>query len=171
VLRGTLSRVPNPPYAVEPTSFRFAALAFLAGRSALGGQREVALATYLAARLAHDTHPERGVSHETRADRAAHAKNWLSTLVLPPNVRAALARLVDASIGEPIEAATAVGEVLRTTESFLDARARAELEQLVVALQSSPVTNERPPAPTPVAVAVPSATPIPTPSPSLNPVT
>ena len=147
MLRGTLSPVPNPPYAVEPTTFRFAALAFLAGRSALGGQREVALATYLAARLAHDTHPERGVSHEARAERAAHAKNWLSTLVLPPNVRAALAQLVDASTGEPMEAATAVGEVVRATESFLDARARAELEQLAVALQSASVANGRPPAP------------------------
>ena len=134
--------MPNPPYAVEPTTFRFAALAFLAGRSALGGQREVALATYLAARLAHDTHPERGVSHEARAERAAHARNWLSTLVLPPNVRAALARLVDASAGEPMDAATAVGEVVHTTESFLDARARAELEQLAVALQSAPVAND-----------------------------
>ncbi|MGE5732649.1 MAG: hypothetical protein ACM37U_11945 [Gemmatimonas sp.] len=151
MLRGTLSPVPNPPYAVEPTTFRFAALAFLAGRSALGGQREVALATYLAARLAHDTHPERGVSHEARAERAAHAKNWLSTLVLPPNVRAALARLVDASTGEPTEAATAVGEVVQTTESFLDARARAELEQLAVALQSVPVAHGRPPAPAPIA--------------------
>lgn len=150
--------MPNPPYAVEPTTFRFPALAFLAGRSALGGQREVALATYLAARLAHDTHPARGVSQDARAERAAHAKNWLSTLVLPPNVRIALARLVDASAGEPMEAATAVGEVVRTTESFLDARARAELEQLAVALQSTPVTNDRPPAPAP------------TPVPTLNPV-
>ena len=146
MLRGTLSPVPNPPYAVEPTTFRFAALASLAGRSALGGQREVALATYLAARLAHDTHPERGVSHEARAERAAHAKNWLSTLVLPPNVRAALTRLVDASTAEPIEAAAAVGEVVHATESFLDARARAELEQLAVALQSVPAANGRPPA-------------------------
>lgn len=144
--------MPNPPYAVEPTTFRFAALAFLAGRSALGGQREVALATYLAARLAHDTHPERGVSHEARAERAAHAKNWLSTLVLPPNVRAALARLVDASTGEPMEAATAVGEVVRAAESFLDVRGRAELEQLAVALQSAPVANDRAPGPAPAPV-------------------
>lgn len=161
MLRGTLSPVPNPPYAIEPTTFRFPALAFLAGRSALGGQREVALATYLAARLAHDTHPARGVSHEARAERAAHAKNWLSTLVLPPNVRAALARLVDASTGEPMEAATAVGEVVRTTESFLDARARAELEQLALVLQSTPVANERPAAPAPAPAPVPTLNPVP----------
>ncbi|HSQ32314.1 MAG TPA: hypothetical protein VLN49_20805 [Gemmatimonadaceae bacterium] len=156
--------MPNPPYAVEPTTFRFAALAFLAGRSALGGQREVALATYLAARLAHDTHPERGVSQSARAERAAHAKNWLSTLVLPPNVRAALARLVDASTGEPAEAATALGEVMRAVESFLDARARAELEQLVTALQPAPVVMtehlaDAAPAPAPATAPAPAAYP------------
>jgi hypothetical protein len=39
---------------LAPTPFRFPALASLAGRAPLGGDREVALATYLAARLAHD---------------------------------------------------------------------------------------------------------------------
>lgn len=145
--------MPNPPYAVEPTTFRFAALAFLAGRSALGGQREVALATYLAARLADDARPERGVSHPARAERAAHAKTWLSTLVLPPQVRAALAHLVDASTREPAEAAGAVREVVRTTESFLDGKARAELEQLAAALQSTTVAMiERPTDATPDSV-------------------
>lgn len=156
--------MPNPPYAVEPTTFRFAALAFLAGRSALGGQREVALATYLAARLAHDTHPDRGVSQAARAERAAHAKNWLSNLVLPPNVRAALARLVDASTGEPADAATAVSEVTRAVEGFLDARARAELEQLVAALQPPPVAMpehlaDSAPAPAPATAPPPAAYP------------
>jgi len=131
--------VPNPPYAVEPTTFRFAGLAFLAGRSALGGQREVALATYLAARLAHDTQPDRGISRAARAERAAHAKNWLSTLVLPPNVRTALARLVDASTGEPADAGSALADVMHAVESFLDAKARTELEHLAAALQPTPV--------------------------------
>src|SRR5690349_12491010 len=43
-----------PPYALSSPAFRFRALAVLAGRAPLGGQREVALATYLAARLADD---------------------------------------------------------------------------------------------------------------------
>jgi len=50
-----------PPYALAPTSFRFPALAALAGRAPLGGQREVVLAAYVVARLAHDTLAERGV--------------------------------------------------------------------------------------------------------------
>ena len=127
--------MPNPPYAVEPTAFRFAGLASLAGRSALGGQREVALATYLAARLADDTLPERGLSQPVRAERAAHAKTWLSTLALPPNLRSGLTKLVEASSGEPAAAAAATTELARLAEGFLDIRARAELEQLVAALQ------------------------------------
>src|SRR5881396_4039624 len=47
----------HPPYALAPLSFRFAALATLAARAPIGGQREVALATYVAARLAHDAIP------------------------------------------------------------------------------------------------------------------
>ena len=127
--------MPNPPYAVEPTAFRFAGLASLAGRSALGGQREVALATYLAARLADDTLPERGLSQPVRAERAAHAKTWLSTLALPPNLRSGLTKLVEASTGEPAAAAAATSEVARLAAGFLDIRAQAELEQLVAALQ------------------------------------
>ena len=139
--RGTLSRVPNPPYAVEPTAFRFAGLASLAGRSALGGQREVALATYLAARLADDTLPERGISQPVRAERAAHAKHWLSTLALPPNVRTGLTRLVDASSGEPAAAAQATAELARLASSFLDTRARAELDSLAATLQARSSVN------------------------------
>lgn len=126
--------MPNPPYAVEPTTFRFAGLASLAGRSALGGQREVALATYLAARMAEDTLPDRGVSQPVRMERAAHAKIWLSTLALPAPLRGALMKLIDASSGEPAAAAQATADVTRSAASFLDVRAKAELERLVASL-------------------------------------
>lgn len=135
--------MPNPPYAVEPTTFRFAGLASLAGRSALGGQREVALATYLAARLADDTLPERGVSQPLRVERAAHARNWLSTLALPANVRLGLTRLVDASAGEPAGAAPAIAELTRLAAGFLDARARAELDRLVSMLEAESAVEHR----------------------------
>jgi hypothetical protein len=131
-----LSSVHNPPYAVEATAFRFAGLASLAGRSALGGQREVALATYLAARLAEDTLPDHGVSPAVRLERAAHAKVWLATLALPANVRGALTKLVEASSGEPAAAARATADVARTAASFLDVRAQSELEHLVSALDA-----------------------------------
>lgn len=136
--------MPNPPYAVEPTTFRFAGLASLAGRSALGGQREVALATYLAARLADDTLPQRGVSQPVRLERAAHAKTWLSTLALPAALRSALTKLIDASSGEPAAASDATAEVTRSAASFLDVRAKAELDQLVAALAAGSVAGSTP---------------------------
>lgn len=136
--------MPNPPYAVEPTTFRFAGLAALAGRSALGGQREVALAAYLAARLAEDTLPERGVSQPVRLERAVHAKNWLATLALPAALRVGLAKLVEASSGEPAAAAAATTELTRLATGFLDVRARAELDQLVAALQRGSDLNASP---------------------------
>jgi hypothetical protein len=125
---------PNPPYAVPATSFRFAALATLAGNAPLGGRREVALAVYLAARLADDTLPERGVSAEARADRAAHAKSWLSSMALPAPIRTALARLIDATATGRGTTAAALPAVITATGSQLDAGARAELERLTASL-------------------------------------
>src|SRR4029079_1599332 len=78
----------SPPYALAPTNFRFPALASLAGRAPLGGRREVVLGASVAARLAHDTLAERGLSTETRVDRAAHARTWLPTPAPSPAGRA-----------------------------------------------------------------------------------
>jgi hypothetical protein len=129
--------MPNPPYAVPATSFRFAALATLAGKAPLGGRREVALAVYLAARLADDTLPDRGVSAEARAERAAHAKSWLSSMALAVPVRTALSRLIEATANGPRAAALALPPVVTATGSQLDASARAELDRLTVALAAS----------------------------------
>src|SRR5215216_5312955 len=43
-----------PPYALPAPVFRFRNLATLAGRAPIGGAREVALACFVAARLAND---------------------------------------------------------------------------------------------------------------------
>ena len=126
--------VPNPPYALAPTAFRFPALAQLAGRTPLGGQREVALATYVAARLAHDALPERGLTDAIRAERVLGAKAWLSNLALPASVRPALVRLVEATgvgLGQTTEA---LRGVIAVTATLLDSKAKIELDQLVAAL-------------------------------------
>lgn len=128
------SPIPTPPFALAATPFRFAALASLAGRAPLGGQREVALAIYLTARLAQDVLPDRGVPQASRADRAGGAKSWLSTLTLPATVRPALMRLVDASATDTRTTADALRTVATVTASFLDARARSELETLTETL-------------------------------------
>ena len=129
--------VSQPPYALSLTAFRFPALAALAGRTPLGGQREVALATYLAARLAHEALPEGSLTQPLRAERAASAKSWMSTVALPAPVRPALARLVDASAGERRMVAEALLGVLSVTAVVIDASARAELDQLAGALERS----------------------------------
>ena len=127
--------VSQPPYALEPTPFRFPALASLAGRAPLGGDREIALATYLAARLAHDALPSREIALEVRAERAASAKTWLSTLSLPAATRAALVALVDASGANGNGVAAALRGVLTATTNRLDRASRAELEQLAASFE------------------------------------
>ena len=127
--------VSQPPYALEPTPFRFPALASLAGRASLGGEREIALATYLAARLAHDALAEREIAQEIRAERAASAKTWLSTLALPAATRGALAALIEASGANGTGVAPAIRGVLTATTNRLDRASRTELERLAVAFE------------------------------------
>lgn len=127
--------VPQPPYALSSTTFRFAALAGLAGRAPIGGQREVALAAYVAARLADDVLADRGLSPATRAERAGHARHWLSTLALPATLRPVFALSVDASAGEQAGVAAAMRGVIAAAATFLDSPARQELEQLAASLE------------------------------------
>lgn len=128
--------ISKPPYGLAPTPFRFAALAALAGRAPLGGRREVALATYLAARLVDDVLEENGLSASIRADRAGSARNWLSTVALPAPVRQPLARLIDSSAGGAGGASQAVRAVIAVTADFLDRAARLELEHLAETLEA-----------------------------------
>jgi len=112
-------------------------LASLAGRAPLGGQREVVLAAYVIARLAHDTLAERGVSQETRTDRAGHARTWLATLALPAPALAALQRSIEASTAAPRAAADAISGVIKAIDGFLDPASRLELGQLAVVLSAT----------------------------------
>ena len=133
----------QPPFALASTTFRFPALAALAGRSPLGGHREVAIAVYLSARLAHDMLPARGLSDDVRLERAAHARSWLSNLALPVAVRPAVLKLVDASAGDTTTAGQAVRDVMSVTANFLDSGARLELDQLAGSLGARGVGEQR----------------------------
>src|SRR6185295_16617196 len=95
-----IHRVNLPPYAVPPTEFRFPALAALAGRAQLGGDREVALAVYLAARLVQDSVGPACVSDPLRAERAANAKTWVSSFALPASVRPSITHLIESTSGD-----------------------------------------------------------------------
>jgi hypothetical protein len=125
--------VSQPPYALAPIPFRFPALASLAGRAPLGGEREVALATYLAARLAHDSLAERGIPQPVRAERATSAKTWLATLALPATIRSALIRLIEASGEDSVGVVAPLRAVIAATSNRLDRAARVELDRLVEA--------------------------------------
>lgn len=125
---------PLPPYALPAPTFRFRALALQAGRSALGGPREVALAAYLAARLAHDARAGSPLPQPARAERAHGARGWLAGLALPANLRVPFARLLDATAAEPAVLRTALDGVIALTADHLDPAARSELQQLAKAL-------------------------------------
>lgn len=120
----------SPPYALVSTVFRFRALASLAGRSPLGGPREVTLATYLVARLVDDCRPEKALPSTAREERAAGARAWLANVALPAAVRAALSRLAAATAGEPSAIAAALTSVISAVDAYLDAPSRSELARL-----------------------------------------
>ena len=119
-----------PPYALATPVFRFRALASLAGRSPLGGPREVTLATYLVARLVDDCLPNKALPLAAREERAAAARAWLANVALPAAMRAALSRLAAATGGDPSAIGGALTSVISAVDAYLDAASRSELGRL-----------------------------------------
>jgi hypothetical protein len=121
----------SPPYTLAGTEFPYRALAALAGRAPLGGAREAALATLLAARLAEAMLPPSALGLATRRARADGARHWLTSIALSNPIRAAISRLVDATAtDDPHGAAMALIRVTEITAPHLDRGARLELERL-----------------------------------------
>ncbi|HLA90221.1 MAG TPA: hypothetical protein VJL28_07325 [Gemmatimonadaceae bacterium] len=119
------------PYALAAPVFPFRALAALAGRAPLGGPRETALATLVAARLAAGATPPALLAPPARAARAEAARLWLTSIALPAAVRGALLRLADASGTDDLRAiAVALARVTEVTAPHLDRGARSELDRL-----------------------------------------
>ena len=124
-----------PPYSLAAPTFRFRALASLAGRAPLGGEREMALAALMAARLADAFLLEVPLSAAARTSRAAGARVWCSTLTLPAAARIPLARVVDASEnGDRSHVAETLTAFAAVAGPVLDAPARAELADLATSL-------------------------------------
>jgi len=127
----------DPPFSLARPAFRFRALANLAARAPLGGEREMALAALMAARLSDGVLLATPLTAAARASRAAGAKLWCSTLTLPAAARTALGRVVDATeIGERPQVAGVLSAFAIVAGSALDAPSRAELADLVTALTS-----------------------------------
>lgn len=132
-----ISRVQSllPPYALPTPTFPFPHLAGLAGRAPIGGAREVALACFVAARLAADC-AGRGADVAGRTARSAGAKAWLGTLALPPAVRGPLFRCVESTAeGSARVVGQELGEVAAAGGAYLDPASRLELESLVATLR------------------------------------
>jgi hypothetical protein len=103
----------------------------LAGRSALGGPRETALATLIAARLALSAASPATLSAGVRGARVEAARLWMSSVTLPAAVRAALVKLVVATAGDDHGViAAALSKVIDVTAPLLDRAARSELDRL-----------------------------------------
>jgi hypothetical protein len=126
----SLSAHSRPPYAVRETPFRFPALAALAGRGQIGGDREVALAAFTTARLVNGLLPPNALSAPARASRALGARQWLSALALPPVLRTPFTRLADATGTPSGDVRAALRAVIDAAAAVLDAPSRAELERL-----------------------------------------
>lgn len=126
-----------PPYALTTPAFPFPHLAGLAGRAPIGGAREVALACFVAARLAADCVLDRTeIAGEDRTTRSAGAKGWLGTLALPPTVRGHLLRCVESTAeGSRSSVGRELSELALAGSGYLDVGSRAELETLAAALR------------------------------------
>ena len=121
-----------PPYALTTPRFRFRALAALVGRSPLGGEREVALATLLAARLVVGALPPQPLPQGVRITRANGARAWFASLALPATLRQSLARLADATTSVDRDSLEpALRTVIEVTSPQLDPHALEELHEVL----------------------------------------
>jgi hypothetical protein len=134
------------PYALPAPVFRFRHLAACAGRAPLGGAREVALACFVAARLASDCCDDTlGLDEETRAARCTGAKGWLGTVAIPAPVRSPVSKLADASAhGDGVVLAPLVVALAKAAESFLDGPSRGELVALAASLANGNGRTQQP---------------------------
>lgn len=126
-------RVPvnAPPYALAANPFPFPALAALAGKSALGGDREVAIACFVIARLAWALLPPCALPTELRERRAAACRTWLASQAIPQTIRANLLAAVASTASAERSAIPAAFRTLRAhAAKHLDAASGQELDSL-----------------------------------------
>ena len=124
-----------PPFSLTAPAFRFRALALLAGRAPLGGEREMALAVLMGARLAEGLLPPAPLSGVARRIRGVGARVWFSTLTLPAATRVPIARVVEATEGDNRTlVAESLAVLIEIARPVLDSPSRAEIAELLTAL-------------------------------------
>ena len=121
-----------PPFALAAPFFRFKALASHAGRAALGGDREIALACFVAARLSVSLLPPYLLAPADSAARIASTRQWLASLALSAPVRVAMVAVIDAvSSGNRRGTVSALSSLIEASVRQLDQASVAELHELM----------------------------------------
>jgi hypothetical protein len=121
-----------PPFALATSVFRFRALAQHAGRAALGGDREIALACFAVSRLAAGMLPPFTLAQADVAARAASTKQWIASLALPPAIRSLASAAVDAVAGENRNTtAHAIARLMEAASRQLDQSSIGEMRELI----------------------------------------
>lgn len=124
-----------PPYALAHTPFPLPALATYAGKAALGGDREVAIACFVIARLAAGLLPPFALPTELREKRSTAFRAWLSSQALPATVRADLLAAAESTASAERSSISAAIRALRSdAEKHLDGASRQELDSLAARL-------------------------------------
>jgi hypothetical protein len=126
-----------PPYALAQNPFPFPALAAHAGKAALGGDREVAIACFVVARLAAALLPPFALPTELREKRAATCRSWLAAQAIPPAIRADLMAAAESTASAERPAISATIRSLRGhAAKHLDGASGLELDSLAAKLGS-----------------------------------
>lgn len=126
-----------PPFALAAPGFPFRALAARAGVAPLGGEREVALACWMAARLAAGLLSQPPLPTATREGRAAAARVWFASLALPAATRIPFARVMQATeADDSAGVAAALERLLDVADTYLDSASELEVRRLAAALQA-----------------------------------
>lgn len=128
-----------PPFAVPPIRFPFRALASRVGRAPLGGEREVAMAALMVARLSCDAIGVRAAEVRQREERAAAAKSWLASIAVPARARPTFVRAIDATARDGTAVTAAIDELVKVAAPWLDEASLAELR----AVTAAPFVNSR----------------------------
>lgn len=125
----------SPPYSLATPSFRFPALAALAGRAPLGGDRELVLACLMSMRLAAGAVGPSPLPVVVRVERSANARAWLASLALPAAARTPFTKLADAAAEEDhASLRTTLQRVISACTPVLDGASRQEVERFAASI-------------------------------------
>jgi len=122
----------QPPYALASARFRFRALALQAGRTPLGGNREVIMACFVACRTGAGLCSDAALVPAVLKSRALAARAWLASMSVPGQIRLATGAIIDASgSANGVAVAQCLAQLLMLAAPQLDEAAFAEMRELV----------------------------------------